>query len=164
MKKMCLCALILLAPAVARAEGKVELRVVKFDGLEKAIQAAKGKVVVIDFWATFCIPCMKEFPNLVKLHKKYGDDIVCISVTVDENEDKPKAKALKFLTKQEAAFTNLLLDEPAEDWQKKFSAGAVPIVMVYGKDGKLVKKFTADEKELSYEKDVFPVVDGLMKK
>jgi thiol-disulfide isomerase/thioredoxin len=161
MKKLCLGVLVLLAPLVARAEDKIELKVVKFDGLEKAIAAAKGKVVVIDFWATFCAPCKKEFPNLVNLHKQYGPDkIACISVTVDDNEPKPKAAALKFLKAREATFTNLLLDEPAEDWQKKFGAGAVPIVMVYGRDGKLVQKFTADEKEFSY-KDVFKVLESL---
>jgi thiol-disulfide isomerase/thioredoxin len=161
MKKLFLCAFALLTPALARAEDKVELQVVKFDGLEKAIAGSKGKVVVVDFWATFCIPCKKEFPHLVQLPKQYGaDKITCVSVTVDDVE--AKDKALKFLNLQKATFANFLLDEPAEDYQKKFGFGAVPCVLVYGRDGKLAQKFTADEKEFSY-RDVKKVLDELLK-
>jgi thiol-disulfide isomerase/thioredoxin len=161
MKKLCLCLVTLFMPAALRAEDKVDIQVVKFDVLEKAIAAAKGKVVVVDFWATFCIPCKKEFPNLVQLHKQYGPEkIACMSVTVDDQEDKDKA--LRFLRQQKAAFANFLLDEPAEAYQKRYKFGAVPCIKVYGVDGKLVESFTADEKEFSY-KDVRPLVERLMK-
>src|SRR5262245_28075679 len=125
MKKLCACAIALVFAGAVRAEEKIDLKVVKFAGLEKAIADAKGKVVVVDFWATFCAPCKKEFPNLVQLHKQYGPEkIVCMSVTVDEPEDRDKA--LRFLTQQKATFANFLLDEPAEDYQKRFHFGAVP--------------------------------------
>lgn len=146
---------------IVHAEDKVELNTIKLKGLHEAIAAHKGKIVVVDFWATFCIPCKKEFPNLVKLHKEHGDKgLVCISVTVDDPEE--MERALKFLTQQKAAFPNYLLDEPAETYQKELGFGAVPCVMVYGKDGKLVKKFTADEKEFTY-KEVREFVDSLLK-
>ncbi len=161
MKKLCLCLVIVLVPFCVRAEDKVEIKVVKFDGLEKAISAAKGKVVVIDFWATFCAPCKKEFPNLVQLHQKYGPKkIVCISVTVDDAEDKDKA--LRFLNQQKATFQNFLLDEPAEEYQKRYKFGAVPCVKVYDAEGKLVQNFTGDVKEFSYA-DVREVLKPLLK-
>jgi thiol-disulfide isomerase/thioredoxin len=160
MKKLYLCLAVLIAPAVGGAEDKVDIQVVKFEGLEKAIAAAKGKVVVVDFWATFCIPCKKEFPNLVQLHKQYPEKIVCVSVTVDDPED--KGKALRFLTAQKATFANFLLDEPAEQYQKRYKFGAVPCVKVYGRDGTLVESFTADEKEFSY-KDVIKLLEPMLK-
>src|SRR5207244_636017 len=90
--------LALLVPTV-HAEDKVSIEIVDLAGLESAIASHKGKVVVADFWATFCIPCKKEFPNLVQLHKdRVGEGLVCMSVTINDPED--KERALKFLTQQ----------------------------------------------------------------
>jgi len=44
----------------------------------------KGKVIVVDFWASWCLPCAKSFPVLDELQKKYGDRVVIIAVNVDE--------------------------------------------------------------------------------
>ena len=155
------CLALLLAEPAARAEDKVEIKTIKFKDFDAAVAAHKGKIVVVDFWATFCIPCKKEFPNLVKIHNEQGSaGVVCMSVTVDDPEDSDKA--LKFLKQQKAAFANFLLDEPAEAYQKRFGFGAVPCVLVFGKDGKVARKFTADENEFSY-KDVRKTVNELLK-
>ena len=149
---------------VLRAEEpKVELRTVKLPDLEQAVAKHQGKIVVVDIWATFCVPCKAEFPNLVKLHNDHGaKGVACISVTVDDPDD--KAAALKFLRDKKAAFENYLLDEPAEAYQKKFEFAAVPTVLVYGRDGKLVKKFNADKKENAFTyKDVRKLVEELLK-
>ena len=138
------------------AEDKVEISAVKLADLNAAIAKHKGKIVVVDFWATFCIPCRKEFPNLVKLHGEQSSTIACISVTVDDPDD--SAKALRFLKQQKAVFENYLLDEKAEVYQKEFGFAAVPCVLVYDRNGKLVKKFS--DKEFTY-KDVRKVVDEI---
>ena len=151
---------LLLAAGFVRADDKVEITTVKLDALHTAIGKHKGKVVVIDFWATFCLPCKKEFPNLVKLHKQKRADLVCISVSVDETED--KSDALKFLKDQKAVFENYLLDEKGETYQKEFDFGAVPCVLVIGKDGKVAKKFTDDNGKFTYA-DVRKEVDALLK-
>ena len=138
------------------AEDKVEISAVKLADLNAAIAKHKGKIVVVDFWATFCIPCRKEFPNLVKLHGEQSSTIACISVTVDNPDD--SAKALRFLKQQKAVFENYLLDEKAEVYQKEFGFAAVPCVLVYDRNGKLVKKFS--DKEFTY-KEVRKVVDEI---
>jgi hypothetical protein len=95
------------------------------------------------------------------MHRKYiKDDLVCISVSVDEVDNGPKA--LAFLIKQGADFSNYLIDEPAEVWQKTLDVGFPPNVLVFDRDGKRVKKFTADE-PFTYE-DVEKVVAPLLKK
>jgi len=149
--------------ALGRAdEPAVEIKSVKLDGLTDAIAKHKGKVVVVDFWATYCVPCKAEFPNLVKMHQELGrDGVVAISVTIDEPDE--KAAALKFLREKKAAFENFLLDEPAEVYQKKFDIGPVPAVLVYGRDGKLVKRFNAVDKESAFTyKDVRKLVESLI--
>jgi len=51
----------------------VQLKIVKYGELTEAVRVQKGKVLVVDVWADFCIPCKEEFPNLVRLHKKYAE-------------------------------------------------------------------------------------------
>jgi thiol-disulfide isomerase/thioredoxin len=54
------------------ADVKVDLTIGTTPGVEAFIQNAKGSVVLVDFWATWCGPCVKKFPALVKLHQEYG--------------------------------------------------------------------------------------------
>src|SRR5260221_8864246 len=164
MKKLILAVLILILVPAARAdEPKVELASVKLAALKDAIAKHKGKVVVVDFWATFCVPCQAEFPNLVKLNKDLaGRGVACISVTIDDADD--KAAALKFLKKRGAAFENYHLDENEKVYQKEFGFASVPTVLVYGKDGALAKKFNADKDENKFTyKDVRKLVDEIIK-
>jgi len=161
----CVCAagLLLGGVALGRAdEPAVELKSVKLDGLTDAIAKHKGKVVVVDFWATFCVPCKAEFPNLVKMHQALGrDGVVAISETIDDTDD--KAAPPKSPRGKKATIQNFLLDEPAEVYQKKFDIGPVPAVLVYGRDGKLAKKFNAVDKETAFTyKDVRNLVESLI--
>src|SRR5258707_8778579 len=113
---------LLLITVGAHAEPPVAVQVVKYDGLSTLIKQQRGKVVVVDFWADFCIPCKREFPHLVALHNQYKNDgLVAVSVALDNPSDaKAQAAVLKFLEKQNAGgLTNLHLDEAAELWQQK---------------------------------------------
>lgn len=47
----------------------------------------KGKVLLLHFWATWCAPCVKEFPQLLELAKRYEDDIILLAVSVDKSRD-----------------------------------------------------------------------------
>lgn len=60
----------------------------------------KGKVVVLDFWASWCLPCAESFPVLDELQKKYGDRLVVLAVNVDDK----KSKMDKFLTRHAVSF------------------------------------------------------------
>ena len=52
----------------------------------------KDKIVMLNFWATWCQPCMAEMPHLQKIHNKYKDDLLLIAISVDEARDKSKIK------------------------------------------------------------------------
>jgi thiol-disulfide isomerase/thioredoxin len=158
------------AGALATAAGAagsdaVELKAVKFEKLGEAVRAHRGKVVVVDFWATYCLPCMKEFHHLVDLHGKYSSGgLVCISVSVDLPEN--EGKALAFLKKAKATFPNYRLDEEESVWPEKLLLSGVPAVYVFDRDGKRVKKFTQDDpdNQFDYTRDVLPLVGKLMEK
>jgi len=122
---------------------EIKLEIVKHSQLLDALKAQRGKVVVLDVWASWCGPCKKEFPHLVELHQRYAKDgVVCMSVSLDE--PKQHDTALTFLKSQKATFPNYLLDEGEAGWDKLDLKG-IPVVFVYGREGKLARKFTNDD-------------------
>jgi thiol-disulfide isomerase/thioredoxin len=133
------------------ADAKVTLQDLKYDELGKLIRANKGKVIVVDFWADYCVPCKKAFPHLVEMHNKFDKKkVAVISVTVDPRGDAEQVAMLreailKFLNKNKATMTNVWLDEPAEVWQEKTGINAVPFMYIFDKDNKIVKKLAGEE-------------------
>ena len=163
------------AQAADKETGGVSLSEATWKQVQEKVAAHKGKVVVLDAWATSCPACVEEFPGLVELHEKHGGKVVCMSISCDYQGIKTKPpkfyreKVLKFLTKQNAAFENLLGTQPAEEMYSAMGVAAIPVVFVYGKDGKLVKRFDNEsiEKEedaFTYKKDINKLVEGLIKK
>lgn len=130
----------------------VQLKPLKYGELTEVVRAQKGKVLVLDVWADFCIPCKKEFPHLVLLHKKYADQgLVCMSVSVDPpTNEKARARALAFLEKEQATFANFLLDEPASVWQNRWDLSGPPCVFVFDRHGKRAGKFQVDSEAKAF--------------
>jgi thiol-disulfide isomerase/thioredoxin len=79
----------------------------------------KGKIVVVDFWASWCLPCAKSFPVLNELQKKYGDRLVVVAVNVDEQASKMES----FMKKHAVSFTVV------RDAEQKLVAVAEPATM-----------------------------------
>ena len=127
---------------------EVKLTPVKWKGyLDQVASHKDAKLIIVDAWATWCSPCMKNFPHLVDIHTKYADKgLVAISLSMDE-ADVPKkfAGALKFLQDKKAVFTNLIMDEKLDDAFEYLKLGTIPAVFVYTPDGKELKRFTWDD-------------------
>ena len=149
----------------ATDSGEVTLQIADWDETLKLVASHKGQVVVLDAWSTSCAPCMREFPNLVKLHRKYGGkQVACMSLACDYAgiKNKPpeyyRERVLKFLTKQGATFENLLSSVPSDElFDKKMELSSIPAVYVFGRDGKLVKRF--DNEKAEKEEDNFTYAD-----
>ncbi|MBI4471786.1 MAG: TlpA family protein disulfide reductase [Acidobacteria bacterium] len=114
----------------------------------------KGKVVVIDLWATWCAPCIKEIPMLNELHTKYaaeGDDVKVIALTVQSGSlEEIKPYVEEFQMKYPVAAAN-------EDIEEGFGGIlGFPTTFVVGKDWKIYKRILGsppNKKEL-LEKDI----------
>lgn len=145
----------------APASGKIELRVVDLKGYENIVARQLGKVVLVDFWATWCAPCRQQFPHAVQLHNKFQDQgLSVISVSIDQldagqNLDDLKTKVTAYLNEQNASFPNLLVpvtdlapgDEGATDVVTSrfdIDGGAIPHFKLYDRKGNLHKKFTVN--------------------
>lgn len=100
----------------------------------------KGKVVVIDFWATWCGPCVAELPQMKKLYDQYHDEgVEFIGVSLDEPEDRGGLRALQaFVAKHEIPWPQYY---QGNGWESRFSSSwgirAIPTVFLVDADGKL---------------------------
>lgn len=153
----------------ADAGKAVQLQLLDYEGIEELIASHKGKIVVMDVWATTCDPCIKEFPGLVALDRKHADDVACISVSSDfygigKPEDQREA-VIEFLQQQNATFDNVLSTVPDTELYAKLGFGSIPAVFVYNRDGELAKRFGGGGEgggELSYETEIHPFVEELL--
>ncbi len=103
------------------------------DGKSVSLKELRGKVVVMDFWATWCGPCKMAMPGLQKLHEKYkGQPVQIIGVSCRERSG---AKPEKYM--EEKNFTYMLLVDGTEVAQK-YKVGGIPAFYVIGQDGKVV--------------------------
>ncbi len=108
-------------------QGDVELSILSFDEIQQRIADQRGKVVVMDAWSTSCPPCMKDFHNLVELHKAHDPgQLACISLSFDyEGLGQPEEVSegvLAFLRSQGAAFDNFLSNEESDVSTASFSS------------------------------------------
>ncbi len=159
MNKLLLClVLVCLAPLFstlhAQDVGKpVDLKFTSVDGKDIDISKMQGKVVLIDFWATWCPPCRGEVPDVVAAYTKYHDKgFEIIGISLDQDKD-----ALAAFTKNNGMVWPQYFD--GEGWDNKISKGfginSIPAMWLVGKDGKLV---TVDGRE-----DLAGQVDKLLK-
>jgi hypothetical protein len=96
------------------------------------------------------------------MHRKYaGEGVICLSVSVDERAD--RAKALSFLQKQQATFTNYHLDEEIEVWQERFKVKTPGVVFVFDRAGKRAGKLEPDEPDKNTYEDVEKLVKQLLR-
>jgi thiol-disulfide isomerase/thioredoxin len=136
-------------PTPLRPPAMVDLKDVSYAELGSAIRDLRGRIVVVDFWADYCIPCKHAFPHLVELQQKYGDrGVICLSVSVDVPEK--RESALAFLKAQGATFPNFRLNEPVEVWEKRLTIKGLPAVFVFDRDGSRVGKFDSNEPNKSF--------------
>ena len=94
----------------------------------------KGKWVLVDFWASWCRPCRAEIPNIANVYKKYGKEIVVISLNVWDKND-ARVKAIKDLKMDWVQLT----DEEG-DATKKYGIEGIPHIMLIGADGIILNR------------------------
>lgn len=152
---------------------EVSLTVMSWMEAQKLLASKVGKLVVLDLWSTSCAPCRREFPQLVQLHLDHGDEVACISYSMDYagRASKPPEtyheKVMEFLQSQGATFDNILGSDDPDTLYQTLELAAIPAVYVYDREGNLLKRFDNEDpeaEEFTYEGDVLPFVKELLTK
>ena len=131
------------APAQA-ADGRVEVgrpvpaySTVSLEGDSVSLAAQKGKVVLVNIWATWCQPCRVEMPSIEALHRALGPrGLKVVAVSIDDPGQERKIAEFA----RQYGLTFELLHDPAGAIQRTYQTTGVPETFVIGRDGTIRKK------------------------
>jgi len=160
MKKFVIAAIVLAAANIFSQDIKPLQSIADLDGIK---ENAKGNVLLLNFWASWCKPCVKEFPELVKLYNDYKDKgFRLVFVSLDDLPDIEK-KVVPFLKNQGVDFTTYYnkFDKPEEliDYVDKNWQGAIPSTYIYDKDGKLKQGILGSKNYEQFESEIKKYMD-----
>ncbi len=117
-----------------------EIKVVKIDkdGLKKIIRNRNEKILFLNLWATWCVPCREEIPDIIKLAEEYRDvDFVGLSVDLQEDIN---SKVIPFLKANNVFYRNYINgfdnDEELINFLDENWSGALPATLIYDSNGK----------------------------
>ena len=160
MKKLCLILIFLLSAtnSVKASEIKADpiLIITTLDGKNFDLKEKRGKVVIINFWAKWCIDCRKEMLILDEIYREYKSrDLEIIGVNIGRKRERKKvAEVSSSLSYPSAMF----IDAKETSFEEP---NAIPVSYVINKDGKLVTKISADDVKLTkqdFEKILKPLL------
>lgn len=140
-KKILLLLTVILSATVLQAQQLSKLpsvEVTKLNGEKVDISTlvGNGKIVVVNFWATWCVPCKKELTNMAEMYedwqKKYGVEIIAISI--DDSKNAAKVKA----TVDGSGWVYTVLLDANQDLKRALNFQAPPYSLIIDKDGNIV--------------------------
>jgi thiol-disulfide isomerase/thioredoxin len=134
------------APPPAVVPPQVAMRVASLEDFQEVLKQCRSRVVLVDYWATWCGPCVKEFPEVQALARKYPDDVALITVSLDEPDQ--REAVLEFLTKQNATSHNLISQFGAAGPSFEnfgIENGAIPAIHLYDRHGNLIEKLSSGD-------------------
>lgn len=139
-----------LAEQIISAEEKQSIHVLNFDEFQPYLHFTNDTTYVINFWATWCVPCIKELPEFEKFHLETKNKKIKVILVSLDSPSKIESSLLPFLDKNNISAEVLLLNDPNSNaWINKVDtswSGSLPATMIYNNSA---SKFF--EIELDYE-------------
>lgn len=124
-----------------------------FAGLEHFLTQKNDTTYVVNFWATWCVPCVEELPHFEKLNEKYKDNKVKVLLVSIDMHKMVEDRLIPFIKKNNIKSDVVLLRDPdSNSWIPKVDStwsGAIPATVIYNKDRRKFyeKSFTYEELE-----------------
>jgi thiol-disulfide isomerase/thioredoxin len=120
------------------------------DGRDVSLASFKGKVILLNFWATWCGPCKAEIPGFVELQREYPDDLVILGYSVDDEE--PDAR--KFAEEFKINYP-ILLGLGSEELQDAYGPiYGIPASFIISRDGRICKRHMGIAPKAVFEKEI----------
>ena len=121
----------------AAAGAAVTLQLRDLDGQMRDLADSQGRIVVLNFWATWCLPCRDEMPVFVEIQKQYADrDVQVIAVSTDEAATQPEIP--RFRRKHHMRFP-VWVGAGVEEMRRFGLAGALPATVLIDRDGSVAE-------------------------
>jgi thiol-disulfide isomerase/thioredoxin len=139
------------AACMANAKpAKLDFTIKDLDGKDVSLTSFKGKVILLNFWATWCGPCKAEIPGFVELQNAYKNDLVVVGYSVDDKPDQARAFANEFKMNYP-----ILLGDGREDVQDSYGPiWGIPASFIISRDGKVCKKHLGIAPKAVFEKEI----------
>ncbi|QRM89481.1 redoxin domain-containing protein [Lacinutrix sp. WUR7] len=138
---------------------KPDLEVYNFNELEKFLNLKDDKTYVVNFWATWCAPCIKELPHFEEIKEAYKSknvEVLLVSLDFPKQYDK---KLIPFIVKNKLKSKVVALNDPDSNaWIPKVSeewSGAIPATLIYNQDKRAFYERSFSYEELKTEVDKF---------
>ena len=124
-------------------------------GKSFALSDYKGKVVLLDFWATWCPPCRKEIPGFIEMYNSYRSrGFVVIGVSMDDSTSDIK----KFAKRYKMNYP-ILLGAGRNDLEPAFGQLPLPTAFVIGRDGRICAKHDGLTPKEDFEREIVPLLE-----
>jgi thiol-disulfide isomerase/thioredoxin len=127
-------------PEGGGGEVTIDLRPIDRPTLDRVLKEHRGRVVLVDFWATWCPPCVGLFPHSVDLARRYADRGLAV-ITISLDDGSQEAAVRRFLAVQNAALTENFLAasgaSPQTFEEFQIEGGGIPFLRVYDRRGRL---------------------------
>jgi thiol-disulfide isomerase/thioredoxin len=134
---------------VRNPDSAPEFKLESLEGKPLSLAAARGKVVLLNFWATWCGPCRAEIPDLIALQQKYRDQLQIIALTVDEDD----ASIVKQVVAEERVNYPVAMAPP--EVRKQYGGiAALPTSFVLDTQGRVVQKHEGLRNSVLYETEI----------
>jgi peroxiredoxin len=126
-------------PAIA-VNAAPDFTIADLDGHKVKLSSYKGKVVVLNFWGTWCEPCKAEMPSLNKLYLEHRDKgLVVLAVSID-----PSEQAVKTFITQKGYSIPVLLDKDKEVFFDTYGLFGLPVSIIIDRNGTIVQKIIGE--------------------
>jgi thiol-disulfide isomerase/thioredoxin len=142
--------LFLLWSLIGKGQGTEKIQILRFNELDPLLHLSNDTTYIVNFWATWCVPCRKELPALEKIHEDYAGKPVKVLLVSLDFPNQVESSLVPFLTKNNITARVILLNDPNSNaWIDKVDpawSGSIPATLIYNKK---FRKFF--EKELDYD-------------